>query len=130
MKPLANIAILLSLFLVPAISFATEGKIVEHKADCGYFIIQGEKGYLFVKQQSHNTNLSKPGDIIDGVNLGNFGIMSLHNTTSNETFWIFNENSWLSKDDAVEKYVAKCGPIETHPIKDLINKVTGLIPHL
>ena len=119
MKHLTTITLTSLLLLSPILAFATEGKVIEYKAECGYLLIEGTKGYLLVKQQGAGSYLPRKDDLIDGFFLENYGITHLHKIANNQAvLWVYNEYSWLSKDDATNKYVEKCGPIEKHPLNN------------
>lgn len=112
------------LILAPALSFATEGKVIAYKSSCELLLIDSEKGYLLLKQQSSSSYTPKKGDLIDGFFIENFGISHLHKVSSSEVMWVFNEFATPTKQDATGKYVQACGPINnTNPIINLLNKL-------
>jgi hypothetical protein len=115
MKLLPKITLACTLVLAPALSFATEGKVISYQPSCGYLLIEavkGEekgKGYLLLKDQGGSKYHPKKDDLVDGIFLENYGITHLHKISSTEVMWVYNESTWLSKDQAAKKFAAKCG---------------------
>lgn len=110
MKPLIRIAFLLPLLLTPALSLATEAKVVQYKAECGYVLLLSDKGYLLLKNQGGNSTYTpKKGDVVEGAFLENYGINHINKLSSKEVMWVFNDSTWLSKEQSSKAYKEKCG---------------------
>lgn len=108
MNLLPKITLTLTLVLAPAITLATEGKVIAYKSSCHYLVIESAKGYLLLKQQGTSSYTPKKGDQIEGFFLENYGVTHLHKLSSNEVLWVYNENTWLTKTQAQQNYAKKC----------------------
>lgn len=88
---------------------AEENKVLESKEGCRYFVVESTKGFMFLKRQ--DGALPKKKDVLIGGHL-DFGITHLTNTANQKVTWVFIENSWETKQEALNRYIKKCGPIK------------------
>lgn len=129
MKLIPKITLTLILGLAPAISQATEARVIAYKASCEHVLLVTKNGLLLLKQKGNSSYSPKHDDLVEGFYLESFGISSLHQVSSNEVMWVFNEDPGLTNQEAVNKYVERCGPIDKNPLVQLM-RYLKLLPSI
>ncbi len=79
--------------------------VVFHPSGCDYFICATANDYLLLEWYGGND--PDKGDILIG-NFNSYGFVDGYNLTQEKSLRVWVEDFWLSKDNAIEKFVEKC----------------------